>query len=187
MSKIPKRRLDTLETSVTALEAKDATVDLSTLSATAAELNAVADESGRIVNTTAATLSLTAALHGDRIVTVNKADGAALTLPAATGSGNRYTIIIGTTITSVGTTIKAASASDSFLGQATGVDDDADAAYAWKAETDDDTVTLDGSSTGGKAGDKFVFTDYATGVFHVEGLIAQSGGSEATPFSATVS
>ena len=159
-----------------------------TVSATAAELNAVADVSGRIVNLTAATLSLTAATHGERIVTVDKADGTAITLPAATGTGNRYKVVITTTITSNSTTIKAASASDSFIGSARGVDDDVEGAtgYQWNAETADDTVTLDGTATGGKAGDYFIFEDVASGIFLVEGSITQSGASEATPFSATV-
>ena len=159
------------------------------VTATAAELNAVADKSGSVVNTTAATLALTAAAHAERLVTVNKADGAALTLPAATGTGNKYTVIIGTTISSNSTTIKAASASDSFTGMAFGVDTDAEGAtgYTWNADANDDTVTMSGTATGGVAGDRWEFIDYATGLWNVTGYLTQSGASEATPFSATVS
>lgn len=159
------------------------------ITATAAELNAVADKSGSVVNTTAATLSLTAALHAERLVTVNKADGAALTLPAASGTGNKYTVIIGTAITSNTTTIKAANANDSFAGMALGVDTDAEGAtgYTWNADANDDTVTMNGTATGGAIGDVWTFVDYAANIWLVEGRITQSGGSEATPFSATVS
>ena len=159
------------------------------ISATAAEINAVTDKSGSVVNVTGASVSLTAATHGERLVTVDKADGCAVTLPAAAGTGNKYTVIIGTTITSNSTTIKAANASDSFYGLAFGVDTDAEGAsgYTWNADSGDDTVTLNGGATGGIAGDSFTFTDFAANKWHVHGEITQSGGSEATPFSATVS
>lgn len=161
---------------------------MSGINATAAEINATCDQSARVVNITD-DATLTQATHGEKIVTVDDAAGAAITLPAATGTGMRIKIVITTTITSNSTTIKAASASDSFVGSARGVDDDVEGAtgYQWNAETNDDTVTLDGSATGGKAGDYFILEDVASGVWLVEGSITQSGGSEATPFSATVS
>jgi len=154
------------------------------LTATPAELNAAADNSGKLVAQAAGNFALTAATHGNRITLVNDAD-VAITLPAATGSGYTYKVVIVTTAWTGGT-IKAASAADSFLGGINGVDDDADAAYAWKAETADDTVSGNGTSTGGKVGDWYEFIDVATGLFLVSGFITQSGGSEATPFSAAV-
>lgn len=159
--------------------------DLKGVTATAAELNAAADVSTRLVAQAAGNFALTAATHANRITLVNDAD-VTITLPAASGSGNVYKVVIVTTAWTGGT-IQAASASDSFLGGIWGVDDDADAAYAWKAETNDDTITGNGTSTGGKVGDWYKFTDVATGLFLVEGFITQSGGSEATPFSAAVS
>jgi hypothetical protein len=158
--------------------------DLAGVTATAAEINAAADVSGRLVAQAAGNFSLTAATHGNRITLVNDAD-VTITLPAASGSGNIYKVLIVTTAWSGGT-IQAASAADSFLGGINGVDDDADAAYAWKAEANDDTISGNGTATGGKVGDWYQFTDVATGLFLVEGFITQSGGSEATPFSAAV-
>ena len=149
------------------------------------EINAVADNSARLVAQAAGDFSLTAATHGNKITLVNDAD-VTITLPAATGTGYTYKVLVVTTAWTDGT-IQAASASDSFLGMIFGVDDDADAAYAWKAEANDDTVTGNGTATGGKVGDWYQFTDVATGLFLVEGNITQSGGSEATPFSAAVS
>lgn len=149
------------------------------------EINSVADMSAHIVTQAAGNFALTAATHGNKITLVNDAD-VAITLPAATGSGYTYKVVIVTTAWSAGS-IKCASASDSFLGGLVGVDDDADAAYAWKAETGDDTITGNGTSTGGKIGDWYQFEDIATGKFLVSGFITQSGGSEATPFDATVS
>lgn len=140
---------------------------------------------GKIVAQAAGNFALTAATHAGRITEVNDAD-VTITLPAATGSGNVYKVLIVTTAWTGGT-IQAASASDSFLGGINGVDDDSDAAYAWKAETNDDTITGNGAATGGKVGDWYQFTDVASGLFLVEGFITQSGGSEATPFTAAVS
>ena len=154
------------------------------LDASWAEINAVADMSGQVVSPATGNLTLTAALHGNRILYYDDADGT-ITLPAATGTGYKYTIILKTAFTAG--TIQAASAADSFLGGINGVDDDADAAYAWKAETDDDTITGNGVATGGKKGDLYEFVDVATGLFFVSGFITQSGASEATPFSAAVS
>lgn len=154
------------------------------VTATAAELNAVADMSGKLVAQAAGNFALTAATHGNRITLVNDAD-VVITLPAASGSGYTYKVVIVTTAWTGGT-IQAASAADSFLGGVNGVDDDADAAYAWKAEAADDTITGNGTATGGKVGDWYEFIDVATGLFLVNGFITQSGGAEATPFSAAV-
>jgi hypothetical protein len=140
--------------------------------------------SAQVVAPATGDLSLTAALHGNRVLYYDDADGT-ITLPAATGTGYKYTVVVKTAFTAG--TIQAASAADSFLGGLNGVDDDADAAYAWKAEAADDTLSFDGTATGGKAGDWIEFIDVATGLFLVKGYITQSGGSEATPFSAAVS
>lgn len=155
------------------------------VTATAAEINAVADLSGRIVGVTDTALALSAATHGDRVVYFSDADGA-ITLPSATGSGARFKVVLKTAATAM-TIAVADDTDDSFLGGVLGVDDDADAALAWKAESGDDTISLDGTATGGKVGDWFQFTDMAAGLWLVEGFITQSGGSEATPFSANVS
>jgi hypothetical protein len=75
------------------------------------------------------------------------------------------------------------------VGSARGVDDDAEGAtgYQWNCETNDDTITMNGTATGGKAGDVWELEDIATDTWAVDGVLTQSGGSEATPFSATVS
>ena len=155
------------------------------VNATVAEINAVADRSARMVSSTdAGTLALTAADHGDRIVDFNDADGT-VTLPNATGSGVRFELRIGTAATGMSVTVTP-STDEEFEGGVVGVDDDADAAYAWKAEDNDDTITLNGASQGGKVGDWLRFIDVATGIWRVEGFLTQSGGSEATPFSAAI-
>jgi hypothetical protein len=81
------------------------------VTATAAELNAVADASGRIVNiaATETAVALTAAAHAERLVIlpIITSAGLTITLPAATGTGNKYTVInngvqtLSTTITAL--------------------------------------------------------------------------------------
>jgi hypothetical protein len=156
------------------------------LDATWEEINAVAEMGGKIVAPATGNLALTAATHGNRIVYYDDADGV-ISLPAATGTGYTYTVVVKTPFTSGKIWVAATPGTDGFLGGLVGVDDDADAAYAWKAEADDDTITGNGTSTGGKAGDWYEFIDVADSLWLVRGFITQSGGSEATPFSATVS
>ena len=55
--------------------------------------------------------------------------------------------------------------------------------YNWVAAAANDTITLNGVATGGKIYDWVKFTDVATDVWAIEGMITQSGGSEATPIS----
>lgn len=169
------------------LKSGDALIaDISDITATADEINRAADSSGRIVNATAATLTVTAATHGSRIVTLNRAAGIAVTLPAASGTGEEYRFFIGTTVTSNTTTIKAANASDTMSGIA--LIDEAGGATAgvWPTAADTDTITFDGSTTGGILGDFVELIDVAANKWYVR-LVGSTTGTEATPFSATVS
>lgn len=139
------------------------------------------------VNATASTLTVTQATHGGRVVTLNRAAGIAVTLPAASGSGTVYTFVIGTTVTSNTTTIKVANSSDAFQGGSMVISDDAGAPVKGfvAAAASDDTVTFNGTTTGGYAGDRVIVIDIATNLFHVN-IVGKATGTEATPFSATV-
>lgn len=152
--------------------------------ATAAEINRAADVSSRIVNLTAATLAVTEAAHDGKVITVNKADGTAITLPAATGSGTSLKFIIGTTITSVGTTIKV-TGDDTMTGNAILAQDAADTAVMFEAGATADTITLNGTTTGGLKGDSVELIDIAADLWWVR-VVGAATGIEATPFSATV-
>ena len=145
------------------------------------EINTIADMSAQVVAPATGNLTLTQALHGNRVLYYDDANGT-IQLPEATGSGYKYKVVVKTPFT--GASIEAASAGATFLGGLLGVDDDADAPYAWKAETLDDSIAGDGAATGGKAGDWYEFIDIATDLFLVRGFITQSGASEVTPFSA---
>ena len=159
------------------------------VTATPAEIVRVCDKSASVVTGGGSTLTITEALHGDRVIVIGKTDGETVTLPAATGTGNKYTFIIGVAATSNANIIKVANATDVFDGsQALGRDTDAEGAtgYTWGAETGDDTLTMSGTATGGKVGDRIEVIDYKAGFFSVIAHLNQSGGSEVTPFSATV-
>ena len=151
--------------------------------ATAEEINKC-KLSSRIVNVTDATLTITAATHDSKIITLNKADGQAVTLPAATGSGLKITIIIGTTITSSATTIKV-TGNDVIIGNALICNDTDASVSGFECAATSDTITFDGSTTGGIKGDKVELIDIATDTWFVN-VRGSATGSEATPFSATV-
>ena len=152
----------------------------STLTASWDEVNAVADMSTHVVAPATGNVTLSAAVHGNRILYYDDADGV-ITLPAATGSGNKYTIILKTAFTSG--TIVGLTNSATFLGGLVGVDTDSPAAYAWQCASGNNLISGSGTATGGKVGDMYVLVDIATNLYHVSGYIKQSGGSEVTPFS----
>ena len=138
--------------------------------------------SGAVVNTTAA-LALTSVAHAGRIVTANHATGFAITLPEATATGDVYTVFYGTTVGSGSATIVAPSSDTSFIG-GVGISTDI-GGVTILANTGDDTVTMNGSTTGGLLGTWLRFTDVASGVFMLEGFLCATG-SEGDPFSAGV-
>lgn len=155
------------------------------IAATAEELNRAADVSARIVTLTAATLAITELLHDGKTVTINKIDGTTITLPAATGSGLRVRFFVLATITSVGAIIKVANASDTMVGGAIVLQDGGDTMVGFEAVGTADTITLNGTTTGGIKGDEIIVEDVATNLWKVWAMLSATG-VEATPFSATV-
>ena len=141
--------------------------------------------SDSIVTLTAATATVTAAAHSGRTVLLDRAAGQALTLPAATGTGNSYKFFVLTTITSNTTTIKVADATDVMAGVAIVANDSDASASIFETASTSDTITFDGSTTGGIKGATVELQDVATNLWSVR-VIGAATGSEATPFSATV-
>lgn len=140
--------------------------------------------SSRIVNITAAT-TLTQELHDGAMLIVDSAAGIAITLPAALGTGAVYRFWCKTTVTSSSTTIKVANTTDSFLGNIIALQDGGNTLLGFEIVAADDTLTWNGTTTGGVAGDWVEIQDVASGLFRV--LCLQSAtGTEATPSSATV-
>lgn len=161
--------------------------DLSTKSTrgvTAAQVRA--QLSGGVTDATAATLTVTQASHAGKTITLNRAAGIAVTLPAATGTGSIYRFFVGTTVTSNSTTIKVGTAAETMRGNAVVLQDGGDTLVGFEAGATADTITLNGTTTGGILGDFIELIDVASNLFYVRCLLSGTG-TEATPFSATVS
>src|SRR5262245_59641153 len=145
---------------------------------------AKAGASGRIVIAGDATFVLDPVLHNDRIVLLDRAAGIAATLPQATGSGVKFTILVKTTF-SGSSTIKVQNSTDVFRGIVFQTADGGTTLAAYEAAGTDDTITMNGTSTGGIVGDRYEFIDYAPGFWNLMAWTSATG-SEGTPLSATV-
>jgi len=154
--------------------------------ATPAEINRVADVSTRIVSLAVSTAITLAAHEGKTIVMSGAGAARTFTLPAATGSGARYRFVVGEVNTS-GYLIKSVVGTDLMKGVILGDDGGGlTTALVWAAGATDDTITLNGTTTGGVSiGDWVELEDITATAWAVRGVVQQSG-SEATPFSDTV-
>lgn len=133
------------------------------------------------VAVTASTVTLAAGTHSNRVTTLNRAAGIAVTLPAATGTGAAYELVVITTVTSNSTTVTCAG-SDAIQGQAVVLSDDAAAVLAYDAAGTATVITLNGTTKGGYIGHRIRLTDIATGKWLVVSM-GKATGTEATPFS----
>ena len=141
-----------------------------------------------LISLTASTKTLNSDDNAGRTMLLDRAAGVTVTLPAALGTGNTYNFYVKTTTTSNGYIIKVANATDTINGRAYVFSDNAAAAvigFVPVAGTDD-TITLNGTTTGGYSGDMITVQDVAAGLFRVL-VETKATGTEATPFSATVS
>ncbi len=133
---------------------------------------------------TASTTMTADGFAGVSVIPLSAAAGLTITLPASTGSGNVYRFFVATTVTSNAYLIKVANATDVIQG-VLGVATDAAGVNVPTAATTD-TISMNGSTTGGLIGSYVTIIDAVSGVFSVSGALI-STGTEATPFSATVS
>ena len=149
----------------------------------------VLQTAGGVVNVTASTLAVTAAAHAGRLVVLSRAASQAVTLPAATGTGNIYKFAIGITVTTPSTTITTGvtgASSDAFQGYA--LTEDSGTMTGWVATGGaggSDVITLNGSTTGGFVGDLIEIQDIAAGTWQLNKIVTKSTGTAATPFSHT--
>lgn len=133
----------------------------------------------------AANITLTEAEHAGRTGYFDVAAGAVVTLPRATGSGAIFRFFCKTTITSNSMKIQVGNADDVLRGQALIAQDAADTAVVFETAATSDTLTGNGSTTGGITGDYVEIEDIAEGMFRVNAFLSGTG-TEATPFSAAV-
>ena len=136
------------------------------------------------VNATA-TLTVTEALHANRVVTLSAVAGFVSTLPAATGTGNKYKFVVNTALTS-GTYVISPTGDDTMFGGVL-INDIGDTTAAtadfFPTASGNNTVTLTFTNVGaGKKGDWLEFTDTATDVWTVFGVL-QGETDPVNPFS----
>jgi hypothetical protein len=133
------------------------------------------------------TLAMTQAAHAGKLIALDTATGSVVTLPASTGGGAVYRFLVTVTATSNSHIIKVANATDEMRGFVIQDSDTATAPNIWWAADNDDTITLNRTTSGlAVQGEYFEIVDAAAGHFFVRGF-SQASGTEATPFSATVS
>lgn len=131
-----------------------------------------------------ASKTLTQQNSGSTIL-LDTAAGSTATLPAATGSGNKYRFIVTTTASSNAHKILAASVSDFIIGNAVGhTAAGATLAFSSAAATNH-SIQMPFAGTqpsGGFIGDYFNFTDVGANLWAVDGMY-QAGTTATTPFS----
>lgn len=136
-----------------------------------------------IVTVTDATVTITDDAHVGQRVVFNRAAGVTATLPAATGSGNRYEFI--GAIDATGDQIIKVTGNDTMAGVAYLGNDSAGASCFYTA-ADSDTITLNGGTKGGLKGWRVICDDIAADTWAVL-VMSEASDTEATPFSAAVS
>tara|TARA_R110001592_G_scaffold62234_6_gene190281 strand:- start:5922 stop:7085 length:1164 start_codon:yes stop_codon:yes gene_type:complete len=141
------------------------------------------------VTTITGTDVITRLEHANRTNLLGEVGGNAsvtLTLPAATGSGDIYKFIVSVVNTS-NYVFKVVDATDTIDGTIMFLADGGNTVVGFEADGTDDTITLDGTTTGGAAiGDYIELMDIAANQYVVRGNLTATG-TEATPFSASVS
>jgi hypothetical protein len=132
------------------------------------------------------TETLTAAGYTGKTIALDTAAGSVVTLPTSTGGGAVYKFLVTVTATSNSHVIKVGNATDEFRGFVIQAASEATAPNFWWAADNDDTITLNRTTTGLAAqGEYFEIVDAVAGHYFVRGF-SNASGSEATPFSATV-
>lgn len=138
------------------------------------------------IATLTATTTITQESHDGKTLLMG-ASGAALTftLPAAAGTGAKFKFRVSVVNTS-NYIIQVANATDTIDGSILSLQDAGDTVVGWETAATSDTITLNGTTTGGVAiGDWVELEDIATAQWAVTG-VTTSSGTEATPFSAAV-
>ena len=138
------------------------------------------------ITVTAATVSLTRNVHAGAVVLLDRAAGVTVTLPAATGTGDSYEVFVKTAITSNNAIIQVANATDTMAGSVSISSLTTGAGTHESAGGTDDTITMNGTTTGGAAGSYVKITDVASGLWQVNGRLCGSG-TLASSLSAAVS
>jgi hypothetical protein len=134
------------------------------------------------VSLTAST-TLVRNVHKDVPISLDKSGGLTVTLPASSGSGDKYKISVGTALTTSNYVIQVANSTDVMAGIANLGSTGTSGTFSTTASSD--TITMNGGTTGGGVGSYVELEDYKSGFWRVTGNIYATG-TAATPFSAAV-
>lgn len=132
-------------------------------------------------------LTVTRAAHAGRIVLFDTAAGTTLTLPAATGTGDLYRFYVSVTASGGSHVLKVANASDTMVGylMSTTTTGATTNGFSEAAGGTDDTITMNGTTSGGIIGSFIEATDIGANTWFVRGWLTASG-TMITSLSATV-
>ena len=151
-----------------------------------AVLQSIVASEDKSLDFTSSTIEMSEDVCSEKVMVLDRAAGMTITLPASSGKGAKYIFVVKTTVTSNNIIIKVANTSDSFLGRAIASSDNATTTNnIWNVSSGDDTLTLNGSTKGGYAGDHIEVIDLGGNLFSIQAHLKQTA-TEATPFSATV-
>lgn len=132
----------------------------------------------QVIEITSETATLRSEDHGNgRIIVLNKADGIDLTLPQASGSGDRFDLFMAVTATSNHTIVTYGS--DDMTGVS--VTGQGGTANVWPTGDNAEKFTMNGSTKGGFEGDRIILIDVAAGLWQINHF-GEATGTEETPF-----
>lgn len=155
--------------------------------ATKQELNNSCDLSQRNVSVGAA-LTLTIVDHAEKFLILDNLAGSIITLPPAVNSGAIFTVYVAVTPTSNSHKVQCPDAANTIRGSMMVSTDGVGTTQGWRAPSTADTVTLNGTTSGGAMGygEWMEFIDAGTDSWICNGVLASSG-TNVSPFSAAVS
>lgn len=142
---------------------------------------------GGVVATTAGatTLAVSASSHNGRVIVLNNTAPIAITLPQATGTGNRYRFQLQVAATGTASTISVGNGTDVMQGIMFLLTTSSDNVIGFTTSATSDRISFNGTTQGGVAGAVYEVVDVKTGFFSVRGE-SPATGTYATPFSASV-
>lgn len=124
----------------------------------------------------AALVALTTSRHGTRLLSLTVATAQTLNLPKATGKNGVFDVYL--PITASGNKVIKANGTDTINGLANVQ------TSQFQSAVNTNTITLNGTTTGGVLGTRIKLRDAAPGQWHVD-VDATGSGTAATPFSNT--
>lgn len=135
--------------------------------------------------TVSASVTLNRETYANNLINIAIASGCTITLPASVGNGDMYRFFVRTTVTSNNDIIKVANSTDVIQGTVDMSTAGGVVGVSAGTTTTSDTITMNGTTTGGIIGSYIELTDASAGFWQLSGGLVYSG-TVATPFSATV-